>query len=240
MSAETLKRLVGIQFEFKRELQTFFTDSLAEKLVLDYNSGSNTPSARTAIKNKFVACGPGMGFEARKFAYGTLELIVNALVNNPDVPSDPYVTRLNSQLVNIARYVGLEGEENFHFMVAVHQLSVTISDILDNVVPVGAILTLTLGAGGSSYTTDGTVDTATGVKFSGTLAVQNRPSPSQYVAAAITGSITSGAVTALTAITSGGNGFAVGSVISLAIDTAQAGQSGATGSGATATVNTIS
>jgi hypothetical protein len=239
MSA-TLKRLVGIQFEFKRELKNFFTTALANKLVLEYNSNGNTPSARTALKDKFVACGPSMGFEARKFAYGTLELIVKALVNNPDVPTDPYVNRLNSQLVNIARYVGLEGEANFHFMVAVHQLSVTISDILTNVVPVGAILTLTLTTGGTGYTTNGSTSTATGVKFSGTLAVQNRPSPSQYVAAAITGNISSGVITTITAITSGGNGFAVGSVISLSVDTSQAGQTGGTGTGGTATVNTIS
>jgi hypothetical protein len=238
MSA-TLKKLVGIQFEFKRELQTFLTTVLANKLVLEYNTGANTPAARTALLNQFIGCGPSMGFEAKKFAYGTLELVVDALVNNPDVPTDPYANALNAQLVNITRYVGIAGEEDFHFMVAVYNLSVTLSSILDNVTPVGPILTLTLGSGGTGYTIDGTDTNQTNVVFLATLALGDRTDPAQYAAATIEATIASGIITAITAITDAGDGFAVGDVVTLTIDSSVSGQGSSTGSGGTATINTV-
>jgi hypothetical protein len=238
MSAATLKRLVGIPFEFKSELQTFLTDALANKLVLEYNTGSNTPAIRTSLKDQFVLCTPAMGFEAKKFAYGTLELIVDALVNNPDVPS-AYVTQLNDQLVNVTRYVGITGERDFHFMAAVYNLSVVLAEILDNVTPVGPILTLTLDDGGSGYTIDGADEDETGVVFLTTLALGDQTDPDQYAAAVVEATIASGVITALTAIVDGGDGFAVGDVVSLEIDTSEVGQESATGSGGTAIVGTV-
>lgn len=238
MSAATLKRLVGIEFEFKSELQTFLTNALANKLVLEYDTGTNTPASRTSIREDFVLCGPSMGFEAKKFAYGTLELIVDALVNNPDVPSS-YVTRLNDQLVNITRYVGIAGEGDFHFMVAVYDLSVVLAEILDNVTPVGPILTPTLDDGGSGYTIDGTDEDETDVVFLATLALGDQTDPDQYAAATVEATIVGGIITALTAIVDGGDGFAVGDVVSLEIDTSEAGQESGTGSGGTAIVGTV-
>lgn len=238
MSAATLKRLVGIEFEFKRELQTFLADALANKLVLEYDTGTNTPASRTSLRNEFVLCGPSMGFEAKKFAYGTLELIVDALVNNPDVPS-AYVTRLNDQLVNVTRYVGIAGEGDFHFMVAVYNLSVVLAEILDNVTPVGPILTLTLDDGGTGYTIDGADEDETGVVFLATLALGDQTDPDQYAAAVVEATIAGGVITELTAITDGGDGFAVGDVVSLEIDTSEAGQESGTGSGGTAIVGTV-
>ena len=239
VTTATLKKLVGIEFEFKSSLDDFLQTVLDNKLVLEYNSGSNTPAARTSSLNSFVSCGPSMGFEAKKFAYGTLELIVNALVNNPDVPEDPYVNELNDQLVNITRYVGITGEGDYHFMVAVYNLTVTLSEILDNVVPVGPIVTYTLTAGGSGYTIDGADGDETGVVFLGTLALGDQTDPDQYTNAVFEATIASGVVTAITALTDGGDGFAVGDVVSLDIDTGTAGQGSATGSGATVTVNSV-
>lgn len=240
MSITTLKRLVGIQFEFKRELQSFFTTTLANKLVLDYDSAPNTPSARNGLKTSFALCGPAMGFEAKKFAYGTLELIVDALVNNPDVPTAPYENNLNDQLVNITRYVGIAGEEDFHFMVAVYNLCATINNILENVTPVGPILTLTLAGGGTGHTTNGTTSSATNVVFKVTLAPGDQTDPAQYAVGSIRATIASGVITTITQLVSGGGGFAAGDVVTLEIDTAAAGQSGATfATRGTATVATV-
>ncbi len=239
MSAATLKRLVGIEFQYKIELQTFFVDLLTNKLVNEYSVGNNTPEARTKLYSEFVGCGPSMGFEAKKSAYGTLELAIDALVNNPDVPTDPYVNSLNDQLVNVTRYVGIAGEGDYHFMVAVYNLSVTLSSILDNVTPVGPILTLTLDGGGSGYTIDGSDDTETGVVFLGTLTLSNQTDPAQYADATIVGNISSGVITSLTAITDGGDGFAVNDVIGLTIDDSVGGQESSTGSGGTATVDSV-
>lgn len=238
MSA-TLKKLVGMPYSYKLELQSFFSTVLANKLVLEYDTAGNTPAIRTSLYNDFVACGPSMGFSTKQFAYGLLELVIAALVNNPDVPTDPYENDLNAQLVNVSRYVGLEGERDFHFMVAVYNLSVTLSAILDNVTPVGPILTLTLADGGSGYTVDGSDEDETAVVFLATLALENRTDPAQYVPAVIEATIAGGIITELTAITSGGNGFAVGDVVSLVIDTNEPGQELGTGSNATATVGTV-
>ena len=238
MSA-TLKKLIGIPYEYKLELQEFFVTVLTDKLVLEYDTAGNTPSIRTDLYNDFVACGPSMGFSAKQYAYGLLELVIAALVNNPDVPTDPYENDLNSQLVNVSRYVGLEGERDYHFMVAVYNLSVTLSAILEDVTPVGPILTLTLTDGGENYTVDGADEDEEGVVFLATLDVGDRTDPAQYVPAVIVATIAGGSVTELTAITSGGNGFAVGDVVSLEIDTDEVGQELATGSGALATVNTV-
>lgn len=235
MSVTTLKRLVGIQFEFKRELQNYFYDTLDNTLVLEYDVAGNTPAIRIDLANKFALCGPAMGFEAKKFAYGTLELIADALVNNPDVP-ESYTSALNDQLVNVTRYVGIAGEEDFHFMVAVYNLCVTVSDILSNVAPLGPVGGLTLGDGGTGYTIDGLDEDATGVAFKATLAPGDQTDPDQYVEATVEATIAGGVITTITDILSGGEGFAVGDIVSLEIDTTVAGQEDATGSGGTAIV----
>lgn len=136
MSAPTLKRLIGLEYNYKLELQSWFDTLLSNDLIVGWSSGTNTPTARTALYDKFVSCGPSMGFSAKQYAYGILELVIDALVNNVDVPTDPYVNDLNDQLVNVTRYVGMEGEGDYHFMVAVYNLSVTLSDIVEDIVPV--------------------------------------------------------------------------------------------------------
>ena len=149
MSVTTLKRLIGIEYSYKLELQSWFATVLADELLVGWSSGANTPAARTALLNKFVACGPSMGFSAKQFAYGVLELVIDALVNNVDVPTDPYVNALNSQLVNVTRYVGIAGEGDYNFMVAVYNLSVTLDSIFTNVAsvnnaPAGTNKTITI------------------------------------------------------------------------------------------------
>lgn len=136
MSVATLKRLIGIEYSYKLELQSWFATVLADELIVGYSEGENTPNARADLLDKFNRCGPSMGFSAKQYAYGLLELVINSLVSNVDVPADPYANSLNDQLVNVSRYVGLEGDGDFHFMVAVYNLSVTLSSIFTNIAPV--------------------------------------------------------------------------------------------------------
>ena len=149
MSVTTLKRLIGIEYSYKLELQSWFATVLSDELLVGWSSGANTPAARTDLRNKFVACGPSMGFSAKQFAYGALELVIDALVNNVDVPTDPYVNSLNDQLVNVTRYVGIAGDGDYNFMVAVYNLSVTLDSIFTNVAsvnnaPAGTSKTITI------------------------------------------------------------------------------------------------
>jgi hypothetical protein len=233
-----LKRLVGIEFEYKASLGDYFTTLLANKLVLEYSETGNTPSIRSGLLVKYKDCGPSMGFSTKQFAYGILELVVDALVNNPDVPTDPYANALNDQLVNITRYVGIAGEGDYHFMVAVYNLSVTLSEILGNVVPIGPLVTLgAITDGGENYTVDGEDGgNATGVVFRAYLELANQTDPDQYAEASLEGTIVDGVVTAVTDILDAGDGFAVGDVLLLEIDTEAAGQGDAAGSGAAVVV----
>jgi hypothetical protein len=194
-----LYKRIGIEFEYKASFQEFLTEAIGSALVSSYNTGANTPAARTAAKDSFVGCGPSMGFEAKKFAYETLELIVGALVNNADVPAADK-TALNDLLVEVTRYVGIAGEEDFHFMVASFQLAEVISKIIGEVVPapelpVGTILTLELIDGGSGYTYDGTENTsgaiATFTEGAGTTLGDE--ADETYTAVAVTGGTGTGA-----------------------------------------------
>jgi hypothetical protein len=228
----SLKRLVGIEFEYKRQLQNVLFGYLGNKLVQEYNIPGNTPSSRISLYNKFALCGPSMGFSAKQLAYGTLELVVESLVNNPDVPEDPYTNSLNDQLVNITRYVGVAGEGDYNFMVAVYNLTETISQIVDNVVPVGPIATLgDILTPGSGYSIDED-DTITGVEFILSL---SDPESDQYVAARVTGNIEDGEVVEITGILQAGDGFPANSVGVLVIDSEEDSE----GVGATVRILTV-
>jgi hypothetical protein len=233
-----LRRLVGMQYEYKLEFQNFLTAALAIPSVLSYNSGGNTPAARSALVTTFIGCGPTMIFEAKRAAYGALELITEALAADDDVsPTD--AAALNALLINTTRFVGIaEGDgEDYHFMVEAYKLAKEISEVVDGTVIRGSIATLTLTTVGTGFTTDGTDDTAEDVVF---IASSTAPSnPSNYQAAILTAEIIDGEIDSLTLITDGGEGFAVGQVVQLDISTEGA-QSGATQTTpATATVLTI-
>lgn len=212
-----LHRKIGIEFEYKISFQEFLTEAIASPLISSYSSGSNTAAARTAAKDAFVGCGPSMGFEAKKFAYATLELVVGALLANTDVPSADKLI-LNNQLLDIIKYTGLTGDGDFHFMVATFSIAETISSIVAEVVPapqapVGIIATLELVDGGSGYTDtlDGIGDGVIIVAFNSTESTN----PAGYTAGAGTVSIAAGEVITIDSIDNGGAGFAEGQIVSI-------------------------
>jgi len=153
---EGLSRTLGIEFEFKLKLQTLLTEFKDDSLV---QAQAGEAAAAAAALTKFIQCGPSMGFEAKRNAYACLEQIVIALQASPSVPAADD-TALTNELVNVTKFVGLEGEEDFHFMVAVFNLCEVISGIVGEVetevvegsAPEGGILTITLIDGGSGYT----------------------------------------------------------------------------------------
>ena len=75
--------------------------------------------------------------------------------------------------------------------------------------------------------------------FLATLALGDQTDPDQYAAATIEATIAGGIITAITAITDAGDGFAVGDVVTLTIDDSVAGQESSTGSGGTAIVGSV-
>jgi len=215
-----LYRTLGIQFEYKIKLQEFLDEARTDALVSSYSNGSNTAANRLALYNSFVKAGPTMGFEAKKAAYGLLEYICEALNANADVPATDK-TAINDLLVNVTRYVGMEGEEDFHFMVATFNLAEVISAIIAEVVPapqapVGGLVTLTLEKQGSGYTTNGTTTTGTvSIKIEST----ETTNPAGYAFGVATATLTAGKITAIGSITTAGGGFKVGQVVALNVNT---------------------
>jgi len=218
---EGLYRTLGIQFEYKIKLQEFLNEARTDSLVSSYTSGSNTAAARLALYNSFVKAGPTMGFEAKKAAYNLLNYIVAALNASADVPAADKTT-LTDLLGDVTRYVGMEGEEDFHFMVATFNLAEVISGVIAEVVPApqaptGGLVTLTLEKQGSGYTTDGTATSGT---VSILIESTETTNPAGYAAAEATATLTSGKVTAIGAITLAGDGFEVGQIVAINVDTA--------------------
>lgn len=156
---EGLSRTLGIEFEFKLKLQTLLTEFKDDSLV---QAQAGEAAAAAAALTKFIQCGPSMGFEAKRNAYACLEQIVIALQASPSVPAADD-TALTNELVNVTKFVGLEGEEDFHFMVAVFNLCEVISGIVGEVetevvegsAPEGGVLGISLLDGGSGYTDAG-------------------------------------------------------------------------------------
>lgn len=237
-SASNLLRLVGIGFEFKRELGNFFTAVLANPTVSAYDSAPNTPTARAALLAAYNRTGPSMAFSTVENAYDLLAYVVEATEGDDDVsPEDS--DELNSLVLSAARYVGMdEGDnEHFHFMVEAYKLARKLADVLTLVD--GAITSLSLLTGGSGITTDGVTDTATGVVFTvETL----RTSPSvNYEDASVEAEIDGGVIVAIESITGAGDGFLVDETVTLTVDTTAAGQASATQTtDATANVDAIS
>lgn len=218
---EGLYRTLGIQFEYKIKLQEFLNEARTDSLVSSYTSGSNTAAARLALYNSFVKAGPTMGFEAKKAAYNLLNYIVAALNANADVPAADKTT-LTDLLGDVTRYVGMEGEEDFHFMVATFNLAEVISGVIAEVVPApqaptGGLVTLTLEKQGSGYTTNGTATSGTvSIKIEST----ETTNPAGYAFGVATATLTSGKITAIGAITTAGGGFKVGQIVALNVNTA--------------------
>jgi hypothetical protein len=216
-----LYRTLGIQFEYKIKLQEFLNEARTSPLVSSYSSGSNTAANRLALYNSFVKAGPSMGFEAKKAAYGLLEYICGALNANTNVQASDK-TAINNLLVNVTRYVGIAGEEDFHFMVATFNLAEVISSIVAEVVPApqaptGGAVTLSLEKQGSGYTTNGTVTTGTvSIKIEST----ETTNPAGYAFGVATATLTSGKITAIGAITTAGARLKVGQIVALNVNTA--------------------
>lgn len=221
-----LRRLIGIQYEYKLEFKNFLTAALAVPMVSSYNQAGNTPALRQGFVDTFTKCGPSMTFEAKRAAYGALELITEAIAADDDV-SSANASILNGLLINVTRFVGIsEGDgEDFHFMVASYELADEINRVLLNTTIFGSILTLTLATPGAGFTTDGTIDTAEDVVF--VVSSTESSNPTGYANAQVTAEIIGGEIDSLTLITAAGSGFFKDQVVELNISTA-GGQSGAT------------
>lgn len=217
---EGLSRTLGIEFEFKLKLQTLLTEFKDDPLV--QAQAGEAAAAATAL-TKFIKCGPSMGFEAKRNAYAVIEQVVGALKASSKVPAADD-TALTAELVNVTKFVGLEGEEDFHFMVATFNICELISGVVGEVetevvegsAPEGGIVTVVLLDGGSGYTTDGTTAGADpySVLLAGTEDADNGTGGKASVV------LVGGVITAINSITAAGSAYSVGDILTLEVDTA--------------------
>ncbi len=127
---KTLKSKLGIEFEFKNSLVPYLSDVLDQSAVSSYNVAGNTPSTRQASVDKLGLVGSTMGFEYKAAAYRAFKLIDDAILNSLDV-SQGDKDEINMLTMLVSRYVGMEGDGDFHFMVASYKLAEAISQALD-------------------------------------------------------------------------------------------------------------
>jgi hypothetical protein len=151
-----LYRTIGITFSFKEFLQEYLSDLQGNALLIEEFS-SEQKAEFDRLVEKFVLCGPSMGFSAKQYLYEALEIVVQVLINAPTLTDENEAERLNKGLLKIVRYVGLEGEEDFNFAQAVYFLAETISSITGETVQIlsnvlGAVVTLNVFDGGNGYT----------------------------------------------------------------------------------------
>lgn len=151
-----LYRTVGITFSFKEFLQEYLND-LKTNVILVEELTSEQEVEFNALVTKFILAGPSMGFSAKQYLYEALEIVVQALISAPTLTNNAEAEQLNKGLLKIARYVGLEGEEDYNMQTAVYTLSETISSVVGETAQVlndvlGAVVTLSVFDGGGGYT----------------------------------------------------------------------------------------
>jgi hypothetical protein len=150
-----LKRTIGITFSYKEFFSEFLHDLETNPVVIESLSSAEE-EAYSALVKKYDLSNPSMGFSTKQFAYEALEIVCKALVADSDIPADSKPA-LNRSLLDVARYVGLEGEEDFHFQVATYNLAEVVSRIVGEVVAIpklilGGIASFRVFEGGSGYT----------------------------------------------------------------------------------------
>lgn len=210
-----LKRTIGITFSFKEYLSEFLHDLATSSTLTTAINDAPTMASLVKLANDFDLIGPAMGFAAKQTAYEILRITCEGLIAWADLPAEDK-TSLNTLVLNLTKYtqIGLEGEEDFHFQVAVYNLSEVISRILGEVVAIpsvalGAIVEFEVFDPGSGYTngTDVTVDLISTeidetTDGSGTVDIAN-------------GGVVLGTYTIGAAPDDGGAGFYVGQVITV-------------------------
>ena len=205
-----LYRTIGMPFSYKQFYQEYLTELLDNTIILDSLDPTEEENLQKAVF-KFIKCGPSMGFSAKQYAYEALDIAIRGLGANNAVPAED-VTKLNNSLLNVIRYVGLEGEGDFNFQKAVFDTSEIISKIIGETTAVlpsllGAVLSIDLFDGGSGFTASQTgltldfFSSESDDSTPGTVDVDTNGS----------GEVISGTYSVAT----GGDGFAVGQIILL-------------------------
>jgi hypothetical protein len=110
-----LYRVLGIQFEFKRVWDEQLP--MWVSMVDSYDETGNTPELREELAEKIIECGPSMGFAFKQYSYELISLIDQA---GRDLysASPAALERLDKSLQSVQNSSGVEGEEDYNFMVA--------------------------------------------------------------------------------------------------------------------------
>jgi hypothetical protein len=125
-----LHEKVGLSFEFKKTLTSYLNKVIETPEVLDYDVEGNDPVIRQNSVERVVLATPAMKFEYKAGVYRAFKLIDDALLANSEVALEDK-EKIDSLTNLVSRYVGLAGDDDFHFMVAAYTLSEAISEALN-------------------------------------------------------------------------------------------------------------
>ena len=211
-----LKRSIGMPFTFKQRLQEFLIENSTSPAI----QVNLTPDQQTAVAkyvNNFILCTPAMGYSSKLYAYQAFEIMADGILSG-DSNASPESKALVSRLVlNVLRYVGLEGEGDYNFQFAIIKLADAISTITGEVVEgdlgaKGGVVKLRVISGGVGYSDDGDTDGNTPVAF--TSSEVDDSVDGTVTVVLVDGVVTEQEYTA----TTGGSGFSVGQIVLLVDD----------------------
>jgi hypothetical protein len=126
---KTLKSKLGVEFEFKNSLTPYLTTVISQDLISFHNAPGNSQGERETAVAKVGLVGSTMAFEYKAAVYRAFKLI-NDVILDSDAPQEDK-DNISTLTMLVSRYVGMEGDGDFHFMVAVYKLAEAISQTLD-------------------------------------------------------------------------------------------------------------
>jgi hypothetical protein len=156
-----LKKAIGMPFTYKFKLQEFLTELKTSEAVVA-NLSAPQLSLLSTYTDNFIRCTPALGFSSKQYAYQALEVVVQAFLSGGSTVDAPTQVELSRGLLSVLKYVGIEGETDYHFQVETFKLAEIISSVTGEVVEAdqspatGSIVSFVVFDGGSGYSVDGT------------------------------------------------------------------------------------
>lgn len=214
-----LKKAIGMPFTYKQKLQEFLAELKSAPIVVA-NLTSEQQTQLGKYVDNFVLCTPAMGFSSKLYAYQSLELATNGLLSVSSGVSDEKKAQLSLALLSVLKYVGIEGEFDYHFQVetfkAAEILSSITGEVVEGTTPItlGGVVKFVVFDGGSGYSDSVEGDTGVGIASAFESSEDDGSVVGTVDIDLVSGSVVEKEYTTTTA----GSGFYVGQIILLVDD----------------------
>lgn len=129
ITASELKRAIGMPFTYKQKFQSVLSSLKSSNLVKDTLSVGEYALLDKYITS-FVLCTPAMSFSSKMYAYQALELATSGLLSASSGVDSSKKEILNTALLSMLKFVGIEGETDYHFQIETAKAAEIILDVI--------------------------------------------------------------------------------------------------------------